>query len=115
MKWEPPKLPAEEFMLPVQKFNDAVGPLFAEFKGRFPLVKHTEHGLQHSLGIFLTAVYNSAIEQMQKLQPERLTREQWLVAPPELKADHLRWQSNLRYLKQRNTYFLSLIIPHREI
>jgi hypothetical protein len=115
MKWEPPKLPSEDFLLPVRRFNDACGPLFAEFRGRFPLVKHTEHGLQHSLGIFLSYVYDTAIAEMQKIMPEKLTREEWLVASEEVKAVHLHWQSNLRYLKQRNTYFLSLIIPHREI
>jgi|SRR5271154_4634069 len=113
MTWEPPNLPSEEFLLPVHRYNNAVGPMFAEFRGRFPLRDHNEHGLQHSLGIFLTCVYGIAMEQMEKLRPVQLTREEWMVASDSLKAEHIHWQRNLRYLKQRNTYFLSLIIPHR--
>jgi len=108
------KLPSEEFLLPVNRYNDTVGPLFAEFKGRFPLCKHSEQSLQHSLGIFLTCVYKIATEEMQKIMPTRLTNEEWAAASPELKAEHLRWQANLGYLKQRNTYFLGFIIPHRD-
>jgi len=115
MTWEPPKLPSEEFLLPVHKYNDAVGPLFAEFKGRFPMHDHNENSLQHSLGIFLTAVYTHAMEQMEKLRPEQLTREQWAVAPTELKAEHIHWQRNLRYLRQRNDYFVGLITPRRHV
>ena len=109
------KLPSENFLPPVERYNATVGPLFAEFRGRFPLCEHNEHGLQHSLGIFLSCVYGIATEQMMRLQPEPLTKEQWLAAPPALKAEHLLWQRNLKYLKQRNAYFLSLIVPHREV
>jgi hypothetical protein len=106
------KLASEEFLSPVQRYNDAVGPMFAEFRGRFPLDEHTEHRLSHSLGIFLSCVYILAMERMEKLRPEPLPREQWMVAPPEVKAEHIHWQRNLKYLKQRNYYFLKLLSPH---
>jgi hypothetical protein len=115
VKQEPLKLPSEEFLLPVHKYNDAVGPLFAEFKGRFPMLDHSENSLQHSLGIFLTAVYTRAMEQMKELQPVPLTREEWMAAPTELKAQHIHWQRNLKYLKQRNDYFVNLITPRRHV
>lgn len=108
------KLPSEEFLLPVQRYNDAVGPMFGEFRGRFPLDDHTEHGLSHSLGIFLSYVYHAAMEQMEKLRPEPLTREQWNATPPEIKAEHMHWQRNLRYLKQRNYYFLKMLSPNSD-
>ncbi len=113
--WEPPKLPSEEFLPPVWRYNDVVGPLFAEFRGRFPLFAHTENSLQHSLGIFLSYAYRTALEQMEKLRPEPLTREEWLAAPPARKEENLRWQRNLKYLRQRNAYFVGLITPHREV
>ena len=108
-------LPSEEFLLPVQKFNDTVGPLFAALHGKFPLNDHHESGLQRSLGIFLNFAFRDAVEQLMKLRPGRpLTRDEWIVAPQEEKLKHLHWQSNLRYLKQRNKHFASLFAPHRE-
>jgi len=109
------KLPSEEFLIPVERFNHAVGPLFAEFKGRFPLCDHNERSLQHSLGIFLNCVYRTAMEDMEKLRPTQLTREQWNHASPETKAEHMHWQRNLQYLRQRLSYFQSLLMPHREV
>ena len=102
-------LPSEEFLLPIQKFNDTVGPLFAALHDRFPLDDHHESGLQRSLGIFLNFAYRTAVDQLMKLRPEPLTREQWLVSTPEEKRTHLHWQSNLRYLKQRTHAFTKLL------
>jgi hypothetical protein len=104
------KLPSEEFMLPVERYNLAVGPMFGEFRGRFPLNEHSECGLKRSLGIFLENCFRTALEQMEKLRPTpQLSREQWNLASPETKAEHLHWQRNLKYLRQRNGYFVSLI------
>ena len=97
-----PKLPSEDFLPPVERFNDTVGPIFAEFKSRFPLNEHTESGLSRSLGIFLHFAYQYAMEQLELLRPEVMSREQWMVASPESKRVYMNWQSNLRYLKQRN-------------
>ena len=109
------KLPSEEFLPPVAKFNDTVGPLFAEFRRRFPLDEHSEHGLARSLGIFLNFVYRESVEQLEKLRPKpELSREQWLAASPETKREHMLWQSNLRYLGQRNAYFAGLLAPQRK-
>lgn len=102
-------LPSEEHLLPVERFNLAVGPLFAEFKSRFPLDAHTECGLQRSLGIFLSNCFNTALQGMEKLRPVQLTRAEWNDASPETKSEHMLWQTNLRYLRQRNGYFVSLI------
>jgi hypothetical protein len=102
-------LPSEEFLLPVTRYNQAVGPMFAEFRGRFPLSKHSECGLQRSLGIFLDSCFRTALKQMERLRPAQLSREEWNLALPETKAGHMLWQRNLRYLRQRNAYFVSLI------
>ena len=102
-------LPSEEHLLPVERYNLAVGPLFAEFRGRFPLDDHSECGLQRSLGIFLSNCYHTALDGMEKLRPPQLSREQWNLASPETKAEHMRWQRNLKYLRQRNGYFVGLI------
>jgi hypothetical protein len=102
-------LPSEEFLLPLHKFNHAVGPLFAEFRGRFPLNQHTENSLNHSLGRFLTYAYTAAMEEMEKLRPVPLSREQWMVAPPDLKEQHMHWQRNRSYLRKRFAYFQDLL------
>jgi hypothetical protein len=102
-------LPSEEHLLPVERFNLAVGPLFAEFRHRFPLDEHSECGLKRSLGIFLSNCFRTASEQMERLRPEQLTREQWNLASPETKAEHMLWQRNFKYLRQRNGYFVGLI------
>lgn len=104
-------LPCEEFLLPIQKFNDIVGPLFAALHGRFPLDDHKESGLQRSLGVFLNFAFQTAVSQLEKIRPEPLSREDWSRATPEIKATHLKWQSNLRYLKQRNLYFMKMLAP----
>jgi hypothetical protein len=90
------KLPSEEFLLPVMKFNDAVGPLFSEFRDRFPLNE----------GIFLAHCFITATDAMMKLRPTPLSKEEWMVAPPELKQEHLQWQRNLAYLRKRNFDFM---------
>ena len=96
------KLPAEEHLLPIMKFNDAVGPLFAEFRGRFPLNEHKESGLRRSLGIFLAHCFVTATTNLEKLRPKPLNKEEWAVATPEVKREHLVWQRNLAYLRKRN-------------
>src|SRR5271155_5181338 len=107
------KLPSEEFLPPVEKFNDTVGPLFAEFKNRFPLNEHSESGLSRSLGIFLNFTYHHAMEQLELLRPEPMSKEQWLTASPETKRAYINWQSNLKYLRQRNqTLMLKIHVLH---
>jgi len=96
------KLPSEEFLLPVMKFNDAIGPLFGEFRNRFPLNEHHESGLRRSLGIFLAHCFVTAADGLMKLRPQPLSKEEWLVASPETKHEHLLWQRNLAYLRKRN-------------
>jgi hypothetical protein len=102
-------LPSEEHLLPVERFNLAVGPLFAEFRGRFPLDDHSECMLKRSLGIFLESCYRTALEGMEKLRPEPLSRAEWNLASPETKARHMHWQRNLQYLRQRIAYYGGLL------
>lgn len=109
------KLPSEEFLLPVSKFNDAVGPLFAALHNKFPLDDHYESGLLRSLGIFLNFCFERALNELQTLRPEPISREQWIISTPEEKAPHLKWQSNLLYLKHRNAHFTRLMRPVVEI
>jgi hypothetical protein len=99
-------LPSEEFLLPVERYNLAVGPMFAEFK--FPLDEN-KSGLIRSLGIFLDQCFRNAMTAMDALRPEPLTKEQWLAAPPEEKERHLHWQRNLGYLRDRNKHFVALL------
>jgi hypothetical protein len=99
--------------MPVQKFNDTVGPLFAALRGKFPLDDHRDSALQRSLGIFLNFCFRASMDQLEKIRPgSPLTRDEWIAASPEEKRKHLHWQSNLRYLKQRNQYFAKLTNPH---
>lgn len=107
-----PKLAAEEFFRPVQKFNAAVGPLFATLNDKFPLDEHVDHGLSHSLGIFLEHCYTVATRALFELHPDPLPREEWLVATPEVKLVHLRWQDNSKYLKKRYTHFAKKLLHH---
>lgn len=109
MSRPPVKLAAEEFFPAVQKFNDTVGPLFAELKSRFPLDEHHESGLARSLGIFLGYCFRTANDALMKIRPEPLSRDAWIVASPETKHVHLHWQSNFKYLKQRNRYYVELM------
>lgn len=100
------KLPSEEFLPPIMKFNDAVGPLFAEFYSRFPLSEHKECGLRRSLGIFLAQCYETAMNNLMRLRPEPLSKEQWLASSLDTKQEHIRWQRNLAYLRKRHFDFM---------
>jgi|SRR5271157_491737 len=109
------KLAAEDFLLPVSKFNDSVGPLFAALRIKLPLrCEHTDSGLSRSLGIFLSHCYADAIVGLEAILPggRRLSREEWDGAADEIKRQHLHWQANLKYLKQRNRHFVELIGLH---
>jgi hypothetical protein len=106
------KLPSEEFLPPVTKFNDTVGPLFAELHHLFPLNEHRYSGLSRSLGIFLNYVFTESMQQLEALRPAQLSREEWTTASKEMKQTHLKWQSNLTYLKQRNAHFVKMLAPN---
>ncbi len=113
MSSKPVKLAAEDFLLPVQKFNDSVGPLFAELRARLPLRdEHTDSPLSRSLGIFLSHCYRDAVAGLETSRPPIMLREEWNVASDEVKRHHLHWQTNLKYLKQRNRHFVELIGLH---
>jgi hypothetical protein len=114
MSSKPVKLAAEDFLLPVHKFNASVGPLFAALRTRLPLKdEHTDSALARSLGIFLSHCYRDAITGLEAVRPSPvLLREEWTVAPDEVKRQHLHWQTNLKYLKQRNRHFVELIGLH---
>ena len=105
------KLASEEFLPPVTKFNDTVGPLFAELHHLFPLDEHRYSGLSRSLGIFLNYVFTEAMQQLDALRPTQLSKEEWTTASDETKQVHLKWQSNLTYLKQRNTHYVKMLAP----
>jgi hypothetical protein len=107
-----PKLPSEEFFPPLIKFNDIVGPLFAALMTRFPLDEHTESGLSRSLGVFLNFCFVEAMGNLMTLRPTPLSKEDWATASEETKQVHLKWQSNLHYLKTRNTHFMKLLAPN---
>jgi hypothetical protein len=106
------KLPAEEFLTPINRFNEVVGPLFNDFRdrGRFPLKdEHTDAGLARSLGVFLESCFVKAVAGLEKINPVPMTNEQWAVASEEAKHPHLHWQANLKYLKQRRRYYADLM------
>lgn len=111
---KPIKLAAEDFLLPVNKFNDSVGPIFAALRTRLPLRDgHTGSGLARSLGIFLAQCYEKAIVGLDAVRPGLpMSREEWIAAPEGLKRSHLHWQMNLKYLQQRNNHFIELIGLH---
>ncbi len=99
MSSKPIKLPSEEFLPPVTRFNATVGPLFSELKERFPLDEHHESGLARSLGVFLGYCFKKARTDLETIKPTPLIREEWLVASKETKRPYLHWQSNLKYLR----------------
>jgi hypothetical protein len=105
-------LASEEFLPPLIKFNDIVGPLFAALAKRFPLDEHTESGLSRSLGVFLNFCFVEAVEHLIQLRPAPLVKEEWMTASEETKQVHLKWQSNLIYLKSRNVHFMKLLAPN---
>jgi hypothetical protein len=105
----PVRLAAEDFFPAVQKFNDTVGPLFSELKGRFPLDEHSDSGLNRSLGIFLSYCFRTAIDSLMSIRPDPLSREAWLTATQEIRNQHLLWQSNLKYLRQRNFHYVVML------
>lgn len=103
------KLASEQFFFSVSKFNDTVGPLFAALRNRFPLDEHHDSGLNRSLGIFLSFCFTKAMAELKALRPTPLSREEWLNTEPVVKHKHLLWQSNYKYLKQRNTHYILLL------
>jgi len=104
------KLPSEEMLPPVMRFNDVVGPLFAELKGRFPLDdEHTDAGLARSLGVFLDRCFVQASQRLEEIKPTSMTNEEWAIASEEAKHPHLHWQTNMKYLKQRRRYYVDLM------
>jgi hypothetical protein len=106
----PIKLPSEQFLLPVMRFNDVVGPLFSELKDRFPLKdEHTDAGIARSLGVFLEQCFVHAVQRMEEIKPISLTNDEWSVASEEIKRPHLHWQANFKYLKQRRRHFVDLM------
>jgi hypothetical protein len=106
----PIKLPAEQFLLPVMRFNDVVGPLFNELRPRFPLSdEHTDAGLARSLGVFLEQCFVHAVQRMEEIRPASLTNEEWQVASEEVKRPHLHWQANLKYLKHRRHHYADMM------
>ena len=106
----PIKLPSEQFLLPIMRFNDVVGPLFSELRDRFPLKdEHTDAGIARSLGVFLEQCFVHAMQRMEEIKPASLTNEEWSVASEEAKRPHLHWQANFKYLKQRRRYFVDLM------
>ena len=106
----PIKLPAEQFLSPIMRFNDVVGPLFSELKDRFPLDdEHTDAGLARSLGVFLERCFVQATQRLEEIRPVSLTNEEWQIASEEVKRPHLHWQANFKYLKQRRRYFVDLM------
>jgi hypothetical protein len=107
------KLASEEFLPPVAKFNDTVGPLFAELRSRFPLDEHRDSGLARSLGIFLHYVFADSLQQLLALRPTPLSREDWMIASEETKQVHMKWQSNLKYLKQRLAHYAKMCNPRQ--
>jgi len=104
------KLPSEAFLPPVMRYNDNVGPLFSVLRERFPLDEHHESGLARSLGVFLGYCYRKAVSDLQAIKPAPvLSRDEWSVAPEDVKRIHLHWQTNLKYLKQRNRHYVELV------
>jgi len=82
----------------------------SELRKRFPLDEHHESGLARSLGIFLGYCFRKAMADLQTLKPAPdLSREEWMIASEETKRPHLLWQSNLKYLKQRNRYYVEMV------
>lgn len=105
-----PKLAAEDFLQPIERFNYVVGPLFAELKHRFPLDdEHTDCGLARSLGVFLEHCFVTAVTGLERLKPTPMTNDEWMVATEEQKQPHLHWQRNLKYLKHRRKHFVDLM------
>ena len=49
------------------------------------------------------------MDALMAIRPEPLSREAWLLASPETKKHHLLWQSNLKYLRQRNFHYVVML------
>jgi len=82
----------------------------SELRSRFPLDEHHESGLARSLGVFLGYCYGKVVADLEAIKPSPvLTREEWDVASEEIKRVHLRWQSNLKYIKQRNRHYVEMV------
>lgn len=75
--------------------------------------EHHDSGLARSLGIFLHYVFDDSLRQLIALRPAPLSREDWMAASDETKQVHLKWQSNLTYLKQRLAHFALMCNPRQ--
>jgi hypothetical protein len=91
------RLATEDFLRPVEKFNDIIGPLFKTVK--FPLDRHYQGTLVKALTWCLTACFHDAKAALEKLQPSKAAS----------RAEQINWQNNLQYLRQRYNHFLEML------